>query len=627
MFLRRVATRLIPQVVSRRCHLISRSVLNALPHSYNAETTWEHVIEAVRENGRTIVVLDDDPTGSQTVYNTNVLMKYDIDTLVEQLRLNHPLFYILTNTRSMAPEDARKTLATILRNLRVANGAFFANRIQLVSRCDSTLRGHFPLEIDTIYDYYNNSYDGLLFIPAFFDAGRVTIDDTHYIMEEKYLVPVSKTMYAKDPHFGFRTSQLSKYIQEKSNYRITKEQIKSISINEIREGVDTILDILGTMESGDVCIVNAVNENDMNALVIALLQAEARGQHFLFRTAASFVSSRAGLFPRDLLKHHDIYPIANPAPDIGGLFVIGSYIQLSTMQLNALRAQMNIECIEFDVVKFLQLSDIEVDSMIKHYTERISELITDKRHVALFTTRTLTATSNISDHSGISIALAKIVAALRTPPAFVVAKGGNTSHAIAEHGMKFSVATVLGQIIKGVSVWRSAETEGNKISIPYVVFPGNVGDANSLVRVAEVLGVKRNNNVELLEGHPSSAAVSGNVSVSDLYVSPDDLLPVPKVHKAYRGRTLSLLEEAVSRKEAIAAFNVYNMEGAKAVVDAAEECEAPVILQVRSRRNLHGNISADAFKSITVWWKADAGNAPRLPTACDGACLSTSRPL
>ena len=71
-------------------------------------------------------------------------------------------------------------------------------------------------------------------------------------------------------------------------------------------------------------------------------------------------------------------------------------------------------------------------------------------------------------------------------PAFLVAKGGITSSTVATHALGIRKALVLGQIQPGIPVWQ-ADSSSKFPEIPYVVFPGNVGDRDTLRQVVEVL--------------------------------------------------------------------------------------------------------------------------------------------
>ena len=73
-------------------------------------------------------------------------------------------------------------------------------------------------------------------------------------------------------------------------------------------------------------------------------------------------------------------------------------------------------------------------------------------------------------------------------PAWVIAKGGITSHDVAVRGLGIRRATVLGQLLPGlVSVFQPVEAAAQVIGAPYVVFAGNVGDENTLASVIDLL--------------------------------------------------------------------------------------------------------------------------------------------
>jgi uncharacterized protein YgbK (DUF1537 family) len=79
----------------------------------------------------------------------------------------------------------------------------------------------------------------------------------------------------------------------------------------------------------------------------------------------------------------------------------------------------------------------------------------------------------------ISTALVELVQTLQVKPAWLIAKGGITSSDVATKALGIRRAEVLGQILPGVPVW-SADAGSKFPDLPYIVFPGNVGTANSL---------------------------------------------------------------------------------------------------------------------------------------------------
>jgi len=49
-----------------------------------------------------IIIFDDDPTGSQTVYGCPLLLNWDEQTLEKAFKKSSPLIFILANTRSLS---------------------------------------------------------------------------------------------------------------------------------------------------------------------------------------------------------------------------------------------------------------------------------------------------------------------------------------------------------------------------------------------------------------------------------------------------------------------------------------------------------------------------------------------
>ena len=110
----------------------------------------------------------------------------------------------------------------------------------------------------------------------------------------------------------------------------------------------------------------------------------------------------------------------------------------------------------------------------------------------LYTSRQLVTAAgqeeNLSIGRAVADALLDALHRLRVRPRFVIAKGGITSHEVAQRGLGALRARVLGQLQAGVPVWRLEPGPGLRFGdIPYVVFPGNVGGPTSLVDAARTL--------------------------------------------------------------------------------------------------------------------------------------------
>jgi len=79
----------------------------------------------------------------------------------------------------------------------------------------------------------------------------------------------------------------------------------------------------------------------------------------------------------------------------------------------------------------------------------------------------------------ISDALSSIIAQLKIRPAFIIAKGGITSSDVAIKALRVKKARVIGQIRPGIPVWITGP-ESKFPGLPYIIFPGNVGDRYTL---------------------------------------------------------------------------------------------------------------------------------------------------
>ena len=175
VMLRAVATRIrsyskVPQTVWKdavRTVMVSKSILGSLPKSANTISLWPKLREAVSLDPRRLIVLDDDPTGCQTVYEINVLLDYSVESIAAQLELDDKLFYILTNTRSLTEDDAIKVTKQVIKNVQIATRSIgYPHHIQYISRGDSTLRGHHPAEVQAIAEALQVPFDNTIVMPG-----------------------------------------------------------------------------------------------------------------------------------------------------------------------------------------------------------------------------------------------------------------------------------------------------------------------------------------------------------------------------------------------------------------------------------------------------------------------------
>lgn len=427
-----------------------------------------------------LVVLDDDPTGTQTVHDVPVLTAWTVDVLRREFEQPGSVFYILTNSRSLPPAGAEELNREIAENLLQAAGD---HRFHLVSRSDSTLRGYFPLEPQTLSDALPYPLDGWLVVPFFEEGGRFTIDGVHYVAEGDDLLPASETPFARDASFGYGTAVMHDWVAEKSGGRISAGDVAHISLQMLRKGgPDAVYDALMNLHDQQVCVLDGASYRDMEVLVLALLRAEAEGKRYLYRTAASFVRTRAGLDAQPLLSADDLMRDGGP-----GLVVIGSYVPKTSAQLAHLLAHSDITPVELQVGHLLSS---ERGSHIAAAAAQVNDALARGQTAVLYTSRELVtgadAERSLQIGQQVSSGLIAVLDALDQHPAFVVAKGGITSSDIATKALGVQRALVRGQIAPGIPVWE-LDAGSRFPGMPYVVFPGNVGDESNLSTVVKTL--------------------------------------------------------------------------------------------------------------------------------------------
>lgn len=432
------------------------------------EVPAERVREALAGTP-TVVVLDDDPTGTQTIRDLPVLTRWSPGDVDWALAQGTPAFFVLTNTRSLGPDAAaardREVVRVCLDAARRAR-----KDVVFASRGDSTLRGHFPLETDVIAQE-TGAPDAVVLAPAYTDAGRVTLDGVHWLRDGDELTPVAESEFAADATFGYRCSRLADWVAEKSAGAVT--DVAELRIEALRAGPPVL-------PRGQVVVLDAVVDDDLRAAVLAVLAAERDGARFVYRVGPSFVRARVGQPEQPPIGDAELRDAVGTGH---GLVVAGSHVGRTSRQLEHLAARRDLARVELDVHRVLDGDE----SHLEHATDRVVDHLRTRTTV-LATSRTLVTGGDEAESLDIarrvSAALtgvtARVVAA--DPPAYVVAKGGITSSDVATVSLRADRAWVRGSLLPGiVSLW--APTSGP----PLVVFAGNVGDDGALADVVDRL--------------------------------------------------------------------------------------------------------------------------------------------
>lgn len=449
------------------------------------------------------VKIQQEVAGTQTVHDIELLTTWNRHMLVEALQNEPRLFYLLTNSRSMPESEAVQLNHETAQKLAAASEETKIGFV-VASRSDSTLRGHYPAEIQALESGFTSSggisFDGHLVVPAFFEGGRYTINDTHYVAtptaNSDTLQPASETSFARDSVFGYRTAYLPAWIEEKSDGRWRADQVMSIGLEVIRQGgPEAVASKLQTVEGSIPVVINAAGYGDLAVVVLGLLRAEAVGKRFLYRTAASFVRLRGAVERKPPLEAKEIMS-GTPAVE-GGVVVVGSYVPDSSTQLENVLTLSQVIGIELPVERVIG-NAAESEIISREVGQQLEAAIMARRVGVLYTSRKLVTSANRMENLEIGYKVSHaLIAALRhvkSRPRFIIAKGGITSHDVAQKALGAARAHVLGQLFPGVPVWRLESGPQSRFEgVPYLVFPGNVGGPESLMQAVKLLSGEYNN--------------------------------------------------------------------------------------------------------------------------------------
>jgi len=438
-----------------------------------------------------IIIFDDDPTGSQTVYGCPLLLNWDENTLEKAFKQSSPLIFILANTRSLSSVLADKKIRDICSSIKnfFSKYGYYKDDYFYISRGDSTLRGHGVLEPETLADELG-PFHATFHIPAFFEGGRITEDRIHYLNG----IPVHKTDFGRDKIFGFSTSDLAKWIEEKSLGKIQAKNIFHLEIKQLenalnnQDGFKSLVSYLSKLDNNISVVVDAKLPHHLEILVSAI-KIISKEKRFLFRTAASFINSLSSLKPNPKstlelvsLKSQDIDFEYKP-----GLIMVGSHVQLATDQLEVLLKDNSCEGLEIPVSKLADIFALEDCQQqildLEHILlSKIDNILYSKKIPVLYTTREEMRFSSQSIRMKFGLELAEFMAVLvgkkTNKLGYIISKGGITTQLLLQKGLNLNQVILQGQILPGLSI---VQGDSDQHNLPVVTFPGNLGSENTLL--------------------------------------------------------------------------------------------------------------------------------------------------
>lgn len=457
----------------------------------NEKEIEKELKDEIEKNHKKIIVLDDDPTGVQTVHDVSVYTDWSEESIRSGFEEKTRMFYILTNSRGFTIEQTTLCHKEIIERIDKISKKT-GKEYLIISRGDSTLRGHYPLETELLREGFEadgtKRVDGEIICPFFKEGGRYTIENIHYVKTGNQLIPAGQTEFAKDKTFGYQSSDLCEYIEEKTKGQYPAKSVTYITLKELREQqIDRIMEKLMKVQGFGKVVVNAVDYYDLKVFTIALYRAMSRGKNFMFRTAAALVKVMGGVSDKPLLTRKEM--VVKESKN-GGIVVVGSHTKKTTSQMEELRKIEGLVFLEFN--SDLVLDEKAFEKEIIETVKKEEELIENGKTVVVYTRRKLLSVENDTKEEAllrsvkISDAVQSLVGKLKVTPAFVVVKGGITSSDIGTKALRVKKANVMGQICPGIPVWQTGK-ESKFPMTPYIIFPGNVGEVTTLREAVEIL--------------------------------------------------------------------------------------------------------------------------------------------
>ena len=475
----------------RKCSPIPMDSM-PVPFRWDVPGLSDRLKEAQRGIHRKIVVLDDDPTGVQTVHDVPVYTNWEEETLAEAFAGKEPLFFILTNSRGMTAEESERQHRLIARRIVKAARQLGTDYI-VISRSDSTMRGHYPMETAVLREEIeacsSKRFDGEIIYPFFAEGGRFTLDSVHYVQEGNMLIPCGRTEYARDKTFGYHASYLPDFCEEKSQGKICADAVIRITLEDLREkGVSAVQEKLMSARDFNKIVVDSLCYTDVAVFAMAFWRAVGAGKEFLFRSAAAVPKILGNVSDCPLLQKTDLVAEGNTN---GGMILIGSHVPKTTRQLVLLQDSGLPVCfLEFNQHRVLE--EHGLDDEVERTVVQASESIQRGETVVVYTRRDRL---DLPDGDGdrqlkisvqISDAVTSVIAKLSVQPRFILAKGGITSSDVGVKALKVRKAIVAGQVRPGIPVWITGE-ESKFPHMPYIIFPGNVGADSDLLDIVRML--------------------------------------------------------------------------------------------------------------------------------------------
>lgn len=425
-----------------------------------------------------ILILDDDPTGTQSMAGVPVVLRTDEDTIRAAAADAPAAIHLVTNSRAWSPEEAHARTVAAARAGRVV-----LPEAELVLRGDSTLRGHVWEEYDALREVaYPGEEPVLLLAPALPEAGRITVDGVHLLETDGQRQPLHDTAYARDPAFGYPDADLLSWADHRSGGAFSRSRGRTLHLDDLRSGGGAaVAGLLGEVAAGRgpaVCAADAVTIADLQLIMDGYREARAARVPVILRTAPTGAGVLTGATATGTVEL--------PADADGVLVVCGSYVPRSVRQLGALVERHPAALVELSPAELVRVGP---ETLAPRLAGELAERL-DRDGLAVLAVERPgeDGPGDLDRQAAVAEALVAVVRHLERTPGVVITKGGVTSATVIRDGLGASMASVIGPVVSGVGRW-DAVGDGRRVSC--LVVPGNVGDDHILRGLVDALRDQR----------------------------------------------------------------------------------------------------------------------------------------
>ena len=206
-----------------------------------------------------------------------------------------------------------------------------------------------------------------------------------------------------------------------------------------------------------------------------------------YRESSIAVRTQAG--QHAVMPTYVSYEITDQKPELPGL--PSAFDREHTAQTLILRCRDEVLQLDVDLY-YTVFEENGLEKEVERTVKAAEEKILSGRTVVIYTSRQLLAPENMTPEEKLHIsvkisnAVTSIIGKLSVKPKFIIAKGGITSSDVGTKALRVKKARVMGQVKKGIPVWMTGE-ESKFPGMPYIIFPGNVGEVSTLKEIVEEL--------------------------------------------------------------------------------------------------------------------------------------------